>query len=439
MNYRNIFIEFLYEYREYCPNNVQLVILDQNKNDDLINHFYEIEDIHVFQAKGTQVFYKKRKLSDIENTIVELAMINDLPQVYNLEEIYNLTDVFNSESLKKNVSQFAYVKPVINEMNMKAVFIAYSDLQVEWMITDKKLVKLCDDLQLALSESLYRDIDSKTKSSYWMLKNDNYYISLELSKLLNTSILTSEKELEGYGLRIIESIDYLNSSLVSFEVNKLPKVQSTFELYNYSLKEYSLMYIESDDNEYFTSLYDRIVKQLKIIDGKLGKYHLFQVDAEHIILLYEEIHSKKTFEEWFKDFKFILVRSGNELKSKADFKLLVDYLGLSPIEDFNEDYYKFYCNNFVKEQVTSVIQKTSKSKIKIIPIFDSLNSNKQGYLIKDIGDINLFDKNTKQKSLLSILKVCDDYKNDQVYLEIPLIYLFEGQKLSLALLNSSLE
>ena len=39
MSYRNIFIEFLYEYREYCPNSVQLVILDQNKNEDLINYF----------------------------------------------------------------------------------------------------------------------------------------------------------------------------------------------------------------------------------------------------------------------------------------------------------------------------------------------------------------------------------------------------------------
>jgi len=131
MSYRNIFIEFLYEYREYCPNSVQLVILDQNKNEDLINYFYEIEDIHVFQSKGTQVFYKKRKLSDIENTVVELAMINDTPQVYNLEEINNLIDVFNNESLDKNVSQFVYVKPVIQEMNMKAVFIVYSD--VNWM------------------------------------------------------------------------------------------------------------------------------------------------------------------------------------------------------------------------------------------------------------------------------------------------------------------
>ena len=64
-----------------------------------------------------------------------------------------------------------------------------------------------------------------------------------------------------------------------------------------------------------------------------------------------------------------------------------------------------------------------------------MNSNKQGYLIKDTGDISLFDKNTKQKSLLSILKVSEDYKNDQVFLEIPLAYLFEGNKLSLSLLN----
>lgn len=435
MSYRNIFIEFLYEYREYCPNSVQLVILDQNKNEDLINYFYEIEDIHVFQSKGTQVFYKKRKLSDIENTVVELAMINDTPQVYNLEEINNLIDVFNNESLEKNVSQFVYVKPVIQEMNMKAVFIVYSDVQIEWMITDKKLVKLCDTLQSALSDSIYNDINLESKSCYWLLKNDKYYISLELAKLLNVSNVSSQKDLEGFGLKTIENKEYLNSSLVSFEINPLAKVQSVFELQKLSIKEYSLLYIESNDNENFDSLFERIVQRLNLIDGKLGKYNLFQVDNEHIVILYEEVHSKKLVEEHFKEFKYILVRSGNELKSRVDFKLLIDYLSLSPIEDFNEEYYKFYRDNYVKEQVKTVVQKTSKSKIKIIPIFDSLNSNKQGYLIKDTGDINLFDKNTKQKSLLSILKVSEDYKNDQVFLEIPLAYLFEGNKLSLSLLN----
>ena len=436
MNYRNIFIEFLYEYREYCPNSVQLVILDQNKNEDLINYFYEIEDIHVFQSKGTQVFYKKRKLSDIENTVVELAMINDTPQVYNLEEINNLIDVFNNESLEKNVSQFVYVKPVIQEMNMKAVFIVYSDVQIEWMITDKKLVKLCDTLQSALSDSIYNDINLESKSCYWLLKNDKYYISLELAKLLNVSNVSSQKDLEGFGLKTIEKKEYLNSSLVSFEINPLAKVQSVFELQKLSIKEYSLLYIESNDNENFDSLFERIVQRLNLIDGKLGKYNLFQVDNEHVVILYEEVHSKKLVEEHFKEFKYILVRSGNELKSRVDFKLLIDYLNLSPIEDFNEEYYKYYRDNYVKEQVKTVVQKTSKSKIKIIPIFDSLNSNKQGYLIKDTGDISLFDKNTKQKSLLSILKVSEDYKNDQVFLEIPLAYLFEGNKLSLSLRRS---
>lgn len=435
MSYRNIFIEFLYEYREYCSNCVQLVILDQNKNEDLINYFYEIEDIHVFQSKGTQVFYKKRKLSDIENTVVELAMINDTPQVYNLEEINNLIDVFNNESLEKNVSQFVYVKPVIQEMNMKAVFIVYSDVQIEWMITDKKLVKLCDTLQSALSDSIYNDINLESKSCYWLLKNDKYYISLELAKLLNVSNVSSQKDLEGFGLKTIEKKEYLNSSLVSFEINPLAKVQSVFELQKLSIKEYSLLYIESNDNENFDSLFERIVQRLNLIDGKLGKYNLFQVDNEHVVILYEEVHSKKLVEEHFKEFKYILVRSGNELKSRVDFKLLIDYLSLSPIEEFNEEYYKFYCDNYVKEQVKTVVQKTSKTKIKIIPIFDSLNSNKQGYLIKDTGDISLFDKNTKQKSLLSILKVSEDYKNDQVFLEIPLAYLFEGKKLSLSLLN----
>jgi hypothetical protein len=154
-----------------------------------------------------------------------------------------------------------------------------------------------------------------------------------------------------------------------------------------------------------------------------------------MIVLFEEVLTKKSIEEHFDNYKYILVRSGNELKTKVDFKMLIEYLNISPIEEFNVQYYNYFCDNYYIEKVKSVVQKTSKSKIKIIPIFDSLNSSKKGYLIKDIGDINLFDKNTKQKSLLSLLKIGNEYKDDQIYLEIPLSYLFEGQKLSLSILN----
>ena len=36
MNYRNLFLEFMYEYREYFADYIQLVILENSKNDDLI-------------------------------------------------------------------------------------------------------------------------------------------------------------------------------------------------------------------------------------------------------------------------------------------------------------------------------------------------------------------------------------------------------------------
>ena len=435
MNYRNVFIEFLYEYREYCPNNVQLIVLENNKTNDLINHFYELEEVHVFNAKGLQVFYKKRCFADIENTLVELAMINDLPQVYSLSEINYLSDIYTKESLEKNASQFVFVKPIIENMSMKAVLIVYSDIKIEWMITDKKLVKLCDLLQLELSNSLYDDISTNADSEIWLLEGNGYYLSTKLKTILNKDLINSFEELNGYGLRLISTKKYFNNNLLSFEVNIVPKVQSIFELYNLSISNYILIFLESNESEWFDGLYERIFNTFKKIDGKLGKYSLFQFDNEHMIVLFEEVLTKKSIEEHFDNYKYILVRSGNELKTKVDFKMLIEYLNISPIEDFNVQYYNYICGKYYIEKVKTVVQKISTSKIKIIPIFDSLNSSKKGYLIKDIGDINLFDKNTKQKSLLSLLKIGNEYKDDKIYLEIPLSYLFEGQKLSLSILN----
>ena len=137
----------------------------------------------------------------------------------------------------------------------------------------------------------------------------------------------------------------------------------------------------------------------------------------------------------FNSFKYILVRSGNELTQKPNFKVLVEYLKLSPIEAFNQEYYKYYFENYNIEKIKHVTNNIGNSKIKITPVFDSLNSNKVGYLIKDVGDIKSFDKNTKQKSILSMFKIVNEYSNEKLFIEMPLGYFFEGQKLSLAILN----
>ena len=435
MQYRNIFMEFMYEYREYFADCIQLIVLENNKNNDLINYFSEFEEVHVFQSKDIQVFYKKRSFNDIQNTVLELALMDDVPQVHELNDINDLVDIYNGETLEKKTSRFVYIKPIINDTSLKAVLVVYSNFPTEWMVNDKKLIKLCDALQLSLSDDLYQDIEKNAKSKYWLLKNDKYYLSKELAKLIGSDQFMTEVDLKGFGLLEIDNIEFSNSTLISYELNKLPKLESRFELSNISFDEYSLLYLESDENELFEEFYERLTILLNQIDGQYGKYHLYQIDNQHIILIYEKVYSKKQIEEQFNQFAYILVRSGNEIKQKVDFKMLIEYLTISPIEPFNYEYYKYFCDNYNASKVKQVLNKTSNSKIKIIPIFDSLNSLKKGYLIKDSANIKLFDKTTKQKSLLSLFKIAEDYKNDVIYLELPLSYLFEDNKLSLSMLN----
>lgn len=435
MNYRNVFIEFLYEFKEYFYNFVQLVVLEKDNKDDLNNYFHKLEEIEVFQAKGMQVYYKKRHFNDIQNTLVEMALINDDARIYELDELKYLNDVYTTTSLNSNTSKFVFVKPIFLNESVKAVFLVFSDIRTEWMISDKKILSLCSALQASLHQEQYNEIDALCNTKYWRVVGDKSYLSDELKKLLLVDSNIYSGSIEGHYLFEIGKQDYCNNTLVSYEINNTLDIKSLYELFNTSLDQYSLIYIESNENVEFEDFYSKILEVLKEIDGQLGKYNIFQIDKGHIALVYNKVIVKKVIEDYFKEFNYIIVRSGYELKQKVDFKMLIEYLNLSPIEQFNQEYYKYFCDNYNKEQVNRVINNNSNSKIMIIPVFDSLYSKKVGYMIKDTGNIELFDKNTKQKSIMSLFKVINEYKNELLFVELPILYFYENQKLSLGILN----
>lgn len=435
MNYRNIFIEFLHEFKEYYYNSVQLICLEKNNKQDLVNFLYDLEDISIFQSKGTQVFYKKRSLNNVQNTLVELALTQEGSCVYDLDEFRELNDVFNDEKLTKNLSHFVFVKPFFEEYQIKGVFLVFSDVRTEWMITDNKLNKLSDLLQNSIHEDLSYQIINLCQNKYWALIKDKMYLSDDLAVLTKNNIICDNKELKGYALSKTNTIKFLNCDLVVYEINEMKSIKSLYELETKNVNEYSLLYLESNDSETIDAFVDRLKVTLSLIDGSLGGFEIYQIDNDHLVLIFNKIITKKIIEEYFNSFKYILVRSGNELTQKPNFKVLVEYLKLSPIEAFNQEYYKYYFENYNIEKIKHVTNNIGNSKIKITPVFDSLNSNKVGYLIKDVGDIKSFDKNTKQKSILSMFKIVNEYSNEKLFIEMPLGYFFEGQKLSLAILN----
>lgn len=435
MNYRNVFIEFLHEFKEYYYNSVQLICLEKNNKQDLVNFLYDLEDISIFQSKGTQVFYKKRSLNNVQNTLVELALTQEGSCVYDLDELRELNDVFNDEKLTKNLSHFVFVKPFFEEYQIKGVFLVFSDVRTEWMLTDNKLNKLSDLLQNTIHEDLSYQIINLCQNKYWALIKDKMYLSDELAVLTKNNIICDKKELKGYALSKTNTIKFLNCDLVVFEINEMKSIKSLYELEMKNVGEYSLLYLESNDSETIDAFVDRLKDTLNLIDGSLGGFEIYQIDNDHLVLIFNKIITKKIIEEYFNSFKYILVRSGNELTQKPNFKVLIEYLKLSPIEAFNQEYYKYYFENYNIEKIKHVTNNIGNSKIKITPVFDSLNSNKVGYLIKDVGDIKSFDKNTKQKSILSMFKIVNEYSNEKLFIEMPLGYFFEGQKLSLAILN----
>ena len=71
MNYRNVFIEFLYEFKEYSFDTFQLLLFDKIENNDLVSFLSNKEEIEIYQAKMSQVFNKKVSFSNLKNLPIE--------------------------------------------------------------------------------------------------------------------------------------------------------------------------------------------------------------------------------------------------------------------------------------------------------------------------------------------------------------------------------
>lgn len=436
MNYRSVFIEFLYEFKEYSFDNFQLLLFEKLNNNDLVNFISPKEEIELYQAKMSQVFNKKVSFTSLKNSVVELLFMSGEVTTYEISSIGSkYSDLYNSKLLTHSTSKYLTIYPIFKDQNIIGGAFVYSNYQLKWNMSDSKLLKLINDLQASQSDLIETQINETASSEYWILEKDYLYLSDELCSMMNCSKVIKKEELLMNDFIEDFSMDFYGCKLIVLKKQITSPLFSMISIKNNDYEKFSLIYLRADENEKLEDLYFKTIDVLKNQSLIKSNYKIYQSDTDSITVIFENVLTKNNLEKIFKDFNYIVVRYGNELKSKPDFKELIEYLNICPIEEFNSNYFKFYLENYYRELKESVLNKINTSKISVVPVIKSKGMTKDGVLIKDLGDIRKFSKEMKLKSLNAIFKILPEYSNMNVYLELPMDYFFEDGKLSLSHLN----
>lgn len=436
MNYRSVFIEFLYEFKEYSFDNFQLLLFEKLNNNDLVNFVSPKEEIELYQAKMSQVFNKKVSFTSLKNSVVELLFMSGEVTTYEISSIGSkYSDLYNSKLLTHSTSKYLTIYPIFKDQNIIGGAFVYSNYQLKWNMSDSKLLKLINDLQASQSDLIETQINETASSKYWILEKDYLYLSDELCSTMNCSKVIKKEELLMNDFIEDFSMDFYGCKLIVLKKQIASPLFSMISIKNNDYEKFSLIYLRADENEKLEDLYFKTIDVLKNQSLIKSNYKIYQSDTDSITVIFEDVLTKNNLEKIFKDFNYIVVRYGNELKSKPDFKELIEYLNICPIEEFNSNYFKFYLENYYRELKESVLNKINTSKISVVPVIKSKGMTKDGVLIKDLGDIRKFSKEMKLKSLNAIFKILPEYSNMNVYLELPMDYFFEDGKLSLSHLN----
>lgn len=437
MNYRTIFLEFLANYREYHYDCIQLILFENQHNDNILKVMSDANLVDVYQVKGAQVFNKKLTFSSVNNTILNLLFITENPEIIEIsksdDEIKKFQDLYSSKTLYDLNYKYLIIYPVYQNQQLLGGLFIFSNYQLIWQIEESKLNKFIDNLEQAKCLDIIDEINKKTNNPYWSLVNKGVYINTPLAEIIQTKEYHHAFNFKGYSLELLDTIDYLSGKVNVFQyVPKLP-IFGSIEFDRLKMSNYTLVYSKVIDEFSYEELVNKISIIMDNIDGSLGYYKIYQTDLNSIAVIFEKTISKKGIDDFFKTIPYTLIRSGHEISKIIDFQVLREYLNLSPLEEFNSDYFEYYQQKLLLEKKANIQEVYTSSKIIITPFYNSLNMNVEGYLISDLYDLKNASIDIKLKSIKAISKIVKDYKN--VVISITLDSMFNGQKPYLAYIN----
>lgn len=439
MNYRTLFLEFLSNYREYRFDTFQLLLFDNNEEDNILKVINNKELVDIYQVKNAQTFYKKVHFNHLSSTVANLLFISNQPTVLEISKVDNdlrkYLDLYTNKSIYDLNCKYLLIYPIYKEQQLLGGFFIYSNYQIIWQIQEGKVFRFLKDLENACCDAHVREIEEKSATNFWIYKNKGLYLSKELAKILKCEQYNTTFDTQGKFLLKKDEFTYLNGVVEIYEPVEEQPVKSLIELVNLKLNKYTLIYTRALDNDDIFSHVEKINGIIKKIDGFFGKYNIFHTSTNSLTIIFEDEISKKQISNFFNEIPYILVRSGFEVKKNIQFLTLVDYLNLSPMEEFNYQYYEYYCSNLLLEKKEQVLSNYNPSKIQITPLINALNMQLSGYLISDMYDLRNSNKENKLKSIKAISKIAEEYKNYPLYIELSLNDILNGTRVHVAFLN----
>ncbi|MBR2891618.1 MAG: hypothetical protein IKC22_04475 [Bacilli bacterium] len=439
MNYRTLFLEFLSYYREYHFDSFQLLLFENNQQDNILKVINDKESIDLYQVKNAQTFYKKISFSQLNDTVANLLFITDKPQVLEISkpdnDLKKYLDLYNGKPIYDLNCKYLVIYPIYKEQQLLGGFFVYSNYQIIWQFNENKVFNFLDNLENAQSETIIDDISNKANYPFWIYTNIGNYLSNELAKSLNVPMYNTSFNISGKSLKQIDEFDYCNGKVRVYMPITKEKIKSIIEFQKLKPKSFTIIYCRCADNENLIELSIKINEIIEKIDGKLGAYDIYQTSNNSISIVYFEELTKKEVFDLFNSIPYILIRSHYEVKKQPDFNILCEYLNLSPIEEFNYDYYQYYIQSLLSEKKEQVLSNYTSSKIEMKPVVNAENMSLAGYIIKDLYDLTNALRENKLKSIKAISKLVDEYPNAKVIIDLKVKDILHEDRVHIAYLN----
>lgn len=439
MNYRTLFLEFLSYYREYHFDSFQLLLFENNQQDNILKVINDKESIDLYQVKNAQTFYKKISFSQLNDTVANLLFITDKPQVLEISkpdnDLKKYLDLYNGKPIYDLNCKYLVIYPIYKEQQLLGGFFVYSNYQIIWQFNENKVFNFLDNLENAQSKMIIEDISNKANYPFWIYTNIGNYLSNELAKSLNVPMYNTSFNISGKSLKQIDELDYCNGKVRVYMPITKEKIKSIIEFQKLKPKSFTIIYCRCADNENLIELSIKINEIIEKIDGNLGAYDIYQTSNNSISIVYFEELTKKEVFDLFNSIPYILIRSHYEVKKQPDFNILCEYLNLSPIEEFNYDYYQYYIQSLLSEKKEQVLSNYTSSKIEMKPVVNAENMSLAGYIIKDLYDLTNALRENKLKSIKAISKLVDEYPNAKVIIDLKVKDILHEDRVHIAYLN----
>lgn len=367
--YRSIILEFLSTNRiNLLENNysqITLVLFPYElKNIQKLEN--EISNVKVYHVKEPYTFLKEYDFSKLQNSIVEMVLeYKEIIKINKDDISFEISDPYYLKDIKKQEFKSIELVPVLNENDLIAVAILYSNnYNSSFNISNKKwntlVTKLISDEENSIYENIEENIKNNEKYLYVVKNNKKFFLNEELRKKhrFKNNIIT-EKEHDYYRLnKILQPMNKIISEdkEIYYISNQLLKSE------NDNLEIYLLESINNHGfEEDFTVIFTKMINVDVDVNNYIFKYHnaikkifpdalikTYKVKNDTFSFLIDKVFTKKEENELKYNLKkdyFVVMSTKNNIKKTMNIVDIISYLDQTLPDCFVLNYYLEYSKN----------------------------------------------------------------------------------------------